>query len=151
MTRYTLYDYQEFYSLFHTPKKTDGPRLCLGKKFATNIRKEEAWRINNYRMRLEEIKLKIIDAAEQGKRPPLIEDAEWLHQLFYHSPELKFVWKEFEEWMILNGLDAVFKGCSTNRTMQILLSTSINIGTAEELENNGQELLIKHLKPRGEV
>lgn len=86
-------------------------KYVLGKKFSNTLKKDvDPAYVNWCRRKIEELKLEIIDAAEQGKRPPKIHDVEWLYKITYRLPQYKFVSKEFSDWLSLNGLSSTFTG-----------------------------------------
>lgn len=77
----------------------------LGKRFkeAINATRDQNY-INRTRRRLEEVKLTIMDAAENGETPPIIEEAAWIYSLYNSEPLYAFLANEFSAWLEANGI-----------------------------------------------
>ena len=113
---------------------------CLGRKFASNIRKIDSRKIYEFREKVENIKLEIMDAAEDGRRPPVIKNVQWLYDLAYSST-YKFIYREFDTWMTKNGLIGRFSGSEDDREMNVYINQDrVDIGTSKELPDTTNAL-----------
>lgn len=96
----------------------------LGKKFqqAIDASLDQNY-INECRRKIEDIKLQIIDAAENGKLPPSFDDCGWLYELYYKKRYYSFVFKEFDQWLSFNGLAWNFEGYGSMTTLRVAPNT----------------------------
>jgi hypothetical protein len=112
-------------------------KFALGKKFANTIKSQMSQdRINWYRMKIEELKLQIVDAAEQGKRPPKLYDVEWLYILQYSGSDYTFIAQEFGSWITMNGLVSIWQyKLDGSRFLEIRLSSYVNFDEVPDPKN----------------
>jgi hypothetical protein len=130
--------------------KKKNSEKCLGRMFASNIKEAGLEWIRFYQRVLDDAKMQIIDAAEAGKRPPLIENDNIgdIYRLYYNGGDFKFVWTDFVNWLSTNGLTVSFTGNSRDGYgMRIGVSDYISVDKPEPLEDTSQ-CLNNLLKPK---
>src|SRR6478735_7655086 len=106
---------------------TDNVHNYLGKIFHDKIRKEiDQNKIKRHLRQIEEIKLKIVDAAESGSHPPEIDGVEWLQKLQFCRKGYRPVWNEFNDWLVYNGLDCTFNTTYIDNEKHVSLKVGPN-------------------------
>jgi hypothetical protein len=78
----------------------------LGRKFYQNLQNSvDKNKINSLLRRVENLKLEIIDAAENGQSLPKFDDIGWLYKTQTEDGGLNYsIWNDFTKWLSNNGL-----------------------------------------------